>query len=100
MIVLMTKSNFGSKDVYEVLVKIRLSSDEDYENIFTKVFDEFLRYHSLISVDNIEDGKMNELVYLVEFKKKINKIKFINRIKSINKNNKISIIEGEHIVDI
>ena len=100
MIYLMTKFNFGAKKVYEELVKIRLPENSDYHTVFNHIFHEYLSYFSLISVESIDTEKLNELVYLVEFKESVKKQDFLDAIRRNNDNNKVTILHGEHVVDI
>lgn len=92
--------DFASKKKQDELLKIVASATVDHEKEFEKVFTKYLENWNLINVENIAGTEMNEVTYMVRFKKGLTakKAEFIREIKNLHKDNKVSMFGTEHLV--
>lgn len=92
--------NFASKKKHDELLKIVTSATVDHEKEFDKVLNKYLDHWNMINVENIAGTEMNELTYMVRFKKELitKKAEFIREIKNLHKDNKVSMFGTEHLV--
>ena len=99
-IVIMTKFNWYSRPVISQILKIQVSNDMDFDNLFDNIFLKYTKNSELISIDSVRSWLLTELVYSVNMTPKINKQEFINAIKSINWNQKVSLITWYNSTDL
>lgn len=90
--------NFGSKKDHDEVLKIVAPSNIDAEKAFDNVFRKYLKYWNLINVEDLDTAGLNEVVYIVRFKKTDDKPEFIKEIKHINSKNRVSIFGTEHLI--
>lgn len=99
LIIAMKWFNFASKKDYDEVLKVIIPSNIDYEKRFNNVFKRYLSYWNLINIEDVEDSKLSEVVYMVRLKKpSAKKQEFIHEIKRLNANNRVSIFGTEHLV--
>lgn len=96
----MTSLNLFAKDVKEQILKIRLPGDMRYETLFEPVFARYLNRFNLIAVELVQAGALVELVYGIEFKRRVNPQEFMNELRQLNDNHKVALITGLHEVDL
>jgi uncharacterized membrane protein YhiD involved in acid resistance len=96
----MVNLNLFAKDVREQILKIRLPGDIRYEQLFDSVFSQYLYRSNLIAVETVQAGLLTELVYGVEFRKRVDVQRFMEELRKLNDNNKVALITGHHEVDL
>jgi uncharacterized membrane protein YhiD involved in acid resistance len=96
----MTTLNLFAKDVREQILKIRLQGDIRYEQLFDPVFSRYLGRVNLIAVETVQAGLLTELVYSIEFKKRVNVQTFMEELRKLNHNNKIALLTGHNEFDL
>jgi uncharacterized membrane protein YhiD involved in acid resistance len=96
----MANLNLFAKDVREQILKIRLPADMRYEELFERVFAQYLRRSNLIAVETVQAGTQTELVYGIELKQEEDAQVFIKELRELNDNNKVALITGHQEVDL
>ena len=93
MIYFLHRFNIGAMEVSEVLLKIHVPENLDYERALEPVFYEHLTDHSLLSVETIQGGTLIELVYSVQFKGRDQR-SFLDAVRAVNGNQRVSVLSG------
>ena len=96
----MTTLNLFAKDVREQILKIRLQGDIRYEQLFDPVFSRYLGRVNLIAVETVQAGLLTELVYSIEFKRRVNVQTFMEELRKLNNNNKVALLTGHNEFDL
>jgi hypothetical protein len=96
----MANLNMFAKDVKEQILKIRLPGDMRYEQLFDRVFSNYLTRSNLIAVETVQAGLLTELVYGIEFRRQADAQAFMEELRKLNDNNKVALITGHHEVDL
>ncbi len=96
----MSRLDMFAKDVREQILKIRLPGDLRYERLFDRVFSEYLARSSLIAMETVQAGMLTELVYGIEFRKRVDVQAFMEELRLLNDNNKVALITGHQEVDL
>ena len=92
--------NLFAKDIREQVLKVRLPADIRYDTLFDSAFSRYLANFSLIAVESVQAGTLNELVYGVELKGQADSQEFLIEMRRLNDNNKVALITGFHEVDL
>ena len=100
MIYALHRFDIGSASGSEVLLKIHLPENLDFHTVFTETFYEYLRDHSLVSVETIRGGALLELVYSIRFKEGADRLAFMNALRTINGNAKVALLTGQESVNV
>lgn len=85
-LIILQKSNFGTKKGNEKNLKITIPENLDYTNIFDDIFDKYVDKIELNKVKTTNMGSMFELTYNLNFKNNINEKAFIDEIRTRNGN--------------
>ncbi len=96
----MVKFDLFAKEIREQVLKIRLPGDMPYETLFETVFSKYLVRADLIAVETVQAGTVIELVYGIELKKAAEAQPFMQDLRKLNDNHKVSLITGQHEVDL
>ncbi len=70
-------------------LRIRVTNDIDYDNIFRETFTKFLHDFDLISIESIQAGMMTELLYLIHLKVTEQPGEFVIALQQLNGNNRV-----------
>ena len=97
IILIMTKFNWYAQTAKSQVLKIYIANNQDFDNLFDKVFLNFTDVSELISIDSVRSGMLTELVYNVSLKKQTKSQEFLAAIKNLNGNQKVSLITGYNI---
>jgi len=100
MIYFLHRFDIGSMPSSEVLLKIHLPENIDYQGAFDAVFYEHLRDHALLSMETIRGGTLVELVYSIHFKDGVDQPRFLDALRAVNGNNKVTLLTGAQNVNI
>jgi len=98
MIYFLYRFDIGAVRSREVLLKVHLPEDLDYQQVFHDVFFQFLREHSLLSVETIHAGRDLELVYSIEFKRGADERGFVESVRSVVGDGKVALLPGQENV--
>ena len=100
MVYFLTRFGIGSTTRREMLLKLHLPSDVDYHTAFGEVFYRALREHALLSVESLQDGKVTELVYSLEFKPGVDEPAFLAELRGITRGGKVALLTGQESIDV
>lgn len=94
MIYLLHRFQIGAATTREVILKVQVAENVDYQQAFEPVFARFLDGQTLLSVETIRGGTLLEVAYSVVFRKGIREAEFIEQLRAINGNQKVSLLSG------
>lgn len=98
MVYFLHRFDVGAIRTREVLLKLHVPEDMDYEEKLRDVFMEHLRDYSLLSVESLRDGSMLELVYSVEMRGEFDDAGFMKALRSVTGNRKVALLPGQENV--
>ncbi len=99
-VVVLYKFNLFAKEVRERILRIQLPVDRDYEKAFEDPFREFLDEFRIISVETVRAGVLQEVVYSVVLRKKVEPRKLLEAVRQKNDNQKVTLVLGQQEIDI
>lgn len=100
VILLLYRANlFGKSNVSRILC-IRLSADRDHESALKPVFSRFVDESSLVSMESVSGGTLQELVYSVVLKPRAEPRKMIETLRQVNENQKVRLVLGQQEIDL
>jgi hypothetical protein len=100
MIYFLHRFDIGAKKTSEVLIKIHMPENLDYDTALQSVFFKSLRDQRLLSVETIRGGTLIELVYSVHFKAGADERAFLEELRAVNGNNRVTLLTGAQDVII
>lgn len=100
IVLFLYKFNIFAKDIQEKVLRIRISSESDYENLFYNLFNDKLQEYRLISLETVKSGTLYEVVYSVVLKKDTSVQKLLEEIRKLNDNQKVTLVLGHQEVDL
>ena len=92
--------DIGSASGSEVLLKVHLPENLDFHTVFDEIFYQYLRDHSLVSVETIRGGALLELVYSIRLKQDADTLALLNALREINGNAKVALLTGQESVNV
>jgi uncharacterized membrane protein YhiD involved in acid resistance len=92
--------NIGAEQSREVLVKVHLPASVDYHVVFNDVFFRYLKDSSLLGVETLQDGKLVELVYSVEFKTGAKENEFLQELRTLAGGNRVVLLAGQENINV
>ena len=98
MVYFLYRFDIGAITTREVLLKLHLPGELDYQTAFDRTFAKYLREYSLLSVETIRDGEVLELVYSVEPRKGIDELELINELRTVTGEHKVTLLPGQQNV--
>jgi uncharacterized membrane protein YhiD involved in acid resistance len=90
---------FGKANTSRILC-VRLPADRDHEHELQPVLAKYLEDSSLISMESVANGTLQELVYSVVLKSSTEPRKFIDNLLKVNEHQKVSLVLGQQEVDL
>jgi uncharacterized membrane protein YhiD involved in acid resistance len=100
VIVLMDRLDLFSKHVAERILRVRLPADMDYDTVFTPILAQMAHDYRVISVETVAAGVLQEVVYSIVLRPKIEPQALLEALRSINGNNKVALVLGQQEVDL
>jgi len=97
LIIIMHKSNFGSSNKKEELLKIVIPNNFHVEEKLEPIFDELLDNYQFISTESTGKKKFNQSVYIVNFKDYKKKNELVKKIREITKND-VYLTETDYLI--
>lgn len=89
----------GAMTTSEVLLKVHVPENLDYERALEPVFYQHLLDQSLVSLETIQGGTLIELVYTIHFKRDADQRAFLDALRAANGNNRVTILTGAQKVN-
>lgn len=99
ILVLFRANMFGKAQSSRILC-VRLPADRDHEGALSPVFSRYLEDSSLISMESVGGGSLQELVYSVVLKRSTEPRRLIDSLRHVNENQKVSLVVGQQEVDL
>lgn len=99
-VILMTKLDLFAKVIRERILIVRVPSELKYDEVFSEVFRTYLEEFSLISLETLGDGQLQEAVYSVVLKPRAETDRFIEAVRKANGNNKVTLVLGQQEIDL
>jgi uncharacterized membrane protein YhiD involved in acid resistance len=99
ILVLFRANMFGKAQSSRILC-VRLPADRDHEGALSPVFSRYLEDSSLISMESVGGGSLQELVYSVVLKRNTEPRRLIDSLRHVNENQKVSLVVGQQEVDL
>ncbi len=100
VLVVMHRADVFSKEVHERLLRIRIPAEQDQARILDPVFRKFLDAARLIAIETVAGGVLQEVVYPVVLKRRMEPQAFLEAIRAVTNNNKVSLVVGQQEVDL
>ena len=100
VIYIMFKGDFFARRVAERLLRVRMPLGAEHERLLEPVFRDLLSDYRLVSVETVAAGTLEEVVYTVALKPKIEANTLIERVRAVNANNRVVIVIGQQEVDL
>lgn len=100
VLVLMAKLDLFARRVLERLLRIRFPSGVNLEAALEPVFREHLADRRLIALEMVHGGALQEAVFTVVLKPKVEPEVFLKALQAVNDNNKAVLVVGQQEVDL
>jgi uncharacterized membrane protein YhiD involved in acid resistance len=100
VILILFRANLFGKAQSSRILCVRLPADRDHEGALAPVFSRYLDDSSLISMESVGGGSLQELVYSVVLKRNTEPRRLIESLRGVNENQKVSLILGQQEVDL
>ena len=99
ILIILSKTKFGEKNIHEKKLKITIPEDLDYSNVFDDLFEKYTKTNELEKVKTTNMGSLFELTYNIVTRENINEKEFIDEVRCRNGNLNITLereISGEN----
>lgn len=100
VLVLMAKLDLFARRVLERLLRIRFPAGVNLEAALEPVFREHLEDRRLIALEMVHGGLLQEAVFTVVLKPKVEPEVFLKALQAVNDNNKAVLVVGQQEVDL
>lgn len=100
MIIILDKMDLFAPLARERILRIQLPMDSNPEQLFSKAFGKHLSKWSLLSLETVRAGILQQAIYSVELRPATDPGAFLDELRKANDNNKVSLVLGERQVDI
>lgn len=100
VILVLFRANLFGKAQSSRILCVRLPADRDHEGALSPVFSRYLEDSSLISMESVGGGSLQELVYSVVLKRSTEPRRLIDSLRHVNENQKVSLVVGQQEVDL
>lgn len=84
-------TGLATQKVPDMLLKVTVPEDADFESMFNDVFDKYTRYHTLERVKTADFGSLYQLWFRVKLKDENAKKEFVDDLRVLNANLTISL---------
>jgi uncharacterized membrane protein YhiD involved in acid resistance len=95
----LTRFGVGTSARREVLLRVSVPQDLDYQKALADLFYRDVREHSLLSVEPIRDNEL-ELVYALEFKPRIDEAGFLTEARQRSGGGRVALLTGQEKMDV
>jgi len=99
MIYCLTRFNVGAKTSVEELLRIGLSQDVNYREVFKEVFYKYLESDYLLTVDTDETDRL-DLVYTVRLRRKVSEQDLLNDLRNIHDTIQVQFLRNNNTINI
>jgi uncharacterized membrane protein YhiD involved in acid resistance len=99
-VIVMDKLNLFAKVIRERILIVRMPEGTNYEETVAELFDKRLASYNLISVETVRKGTLQELIYSVVLRRKVDPARLLEEIRAVNGDNKVSLVLGQQEIDL
>lgn len=99
VVYVLTRANYGTRDVAVRVLRVRLDSQANYDEAFSEPFKTFLADHRRLSVGLVRQGLLHELVYLVRLLPEQSEREFLEAVRVICGDNPVSLSNRDDSAD-
>jgi len=99
-IIAMHKLNLFAKEIRERILLVQLPAASDLESVFSALFRKRLDEFALISVETARDQELQEAVYSVVLRRRVDPAAFLEEVRAVNGGNKVSLVLGQQEIDL
>jgi uncharacterized membrane protein YhiD involved in acid resistance len=99
-VIVMDKLNLFAKVIRERILIVRMPEGTNYEETVAELFDKRLTSYNLISVETVRKGTLQELIYSVVLRRKVDPARLLEEIRAVNGDNKVSLVLGQQEIDL
>lgn len=99
-IVLMYRFEFFEKRVVERILRVQVPAGVDHDNLLFPVFRELLDEQRLISAESVPGDDLQEFVFSVVPRRGVDSEELIEALRQVNGKNRVSLVVGQHEVDL
>jgi uncharacterized membrane protein YhiD involved in acid resistance len=100
VILALFRANMFGKPQSSRILCVRMPADRDHDGALGPVFSRYLDDSSLISMESVGGGTLQELVYSVVLKRTTEPRRLIETLRNVNENQKVSLVLGQQEVDL
>lgn len=100
VVVLMHRLGAFAKVIRDRILIVRVPAASDLAELFAEVYRKHLDEWALISVESVGGEELQEAIYSVVLKRKVDPSKFLDDVRAVNGNQKASLLLGQHEVDL
>ena len=100
VLVIMFKLDMFARRVSERLLRLRMPVGRDPERVLEPVFRGLLEDSRLVSIETVEGGTMQELVYSIVLKRRTETQALLDAIRKETDNSRVALIVGQQEVDL
>ena len=91
VLILIKACGLGATKTPDMLLKITVPEDADFEAMFDIVFDKYTKYHTLERVKTADFGSLYQLWFKIKMKDENQKKAFIDEVRAVNSNLTVSL---------
>jgi hypothetical protein len=99
-VIAMHKLNLFAKQIRERILLVHMPHEANLEEMLVDLFRTHLEEYHLISVETVREGVLQEAIYSIVMKKRLDPSKLIEAIRARNGNNKVSLVLGQQEIDL
>ena len=99
-IVVVSRLDLFSREIHERLLMVQIPEGFPYEREFEDLFRRSFSDYSLISIETVTTGELNELIYNVTIRDRFDGLKFLAEMRKLNGGHRVSLIEGQQQIDL
>jgi uncharacterized membrane protein YhiD involved in acid resistance len=100
VIFLMTRFDWYARSTVSQILKVQVTNDTPFEEVFDPVLVRFTDAAELVSVDSVRGGLLTEVVYAVTVKRNVSRQQLLDEMKRINQNQKVTLLTGYGSADL
>lgn len=100
ILLLMAKLDLFAHRVVERLLRIRFPAGVNLEAVLEPLFRQYLADRRLIALEMVHGGALQEAVFTVVLKPKVQAEVFLKALQTVNDNNKVVLVVGQQEVDL
>ncbi len=100
MLILLSKLDLFAPLTRARILRIQLPVETNPEQILATVLDKHLKNWTLLSLETVRAGILQQAIYSVDLKSDTNPGALMDDLRKLNDNNKVSLVLGERQVDI